>query len=316
MNSLALRFGDPSLSSESLSTKSEKVSHDKNEHLRKRLKMMFRLASEVTEEEENGEGGKDGKKKAILSENMEEHIWKKKEMKWLYLTVPKKSGYGYRLNYNPGGEKTSKLVIEGPKKPDKTSYEYILKKLLVAEGLAPPESPKTPWPGPDDLSPWPGKASNQFWNNKFFNHQKQAQVLAKYLQVEGIEQYAVFKPKPKEEIEEDDEEEYEEEDYDNDEERNDLESDIDSEEEPQEGKPTSPSKKKRKKENIKTWFVYLQNGCGENYEPDSMPNWFKPEVDKASLWRFDGVTLQNSHCVSPKKEWKPSKTAKLDKSRI
>lgn len=46
----------------------------------------------------------------------------------------------------------------------------------------------------------------------------------------------------------------------------------------------------------------MKNGCEENYEPDSMPSWFKPEVDKASLWRYDGVNLANSHCISPKKD--------------
>ena len=120
---------------------------------------MFRMGG-GQEEEESKEGATDQSKNEHISENMQEHIWKKKEMKWLYITVPKKSGYGYRLNYNPGGERMTKLIIEGPKKPDKSSYEYILKKLLVAEGLAPPESPKAPPPGPDDLSSRPGKASN------------------------------------------------------------------------------------------------------------------------------------------------------------
>lgn len=49
--------------------------------MRKRLKDMFRLGSEVSEPEEVDEGGKEISKKAHLSENMEEHIRKKKEMK-------------------------------------------------------------------------------------------------------------------------------------------------------------------------------------------------------------------------------------------
>ena len=41
--------------------------------------------------------------KVTISDSLEEHIKRKKEMKKLYIQLPKKSGFGYKINYEPGG---------------------------------------------------------------------------------------------------------------------------------------------------------------------------------------------------------------------
>ena len=66
---------------------------------------------------------------------MEDLIKRKRDMKRLYIQVLKKSGFGYRINYAPGQkQKTTKLEVRKPK-PKGPTYEDLLKKILIAEGL-------------------------------------------------------------------------------------------------------------------------------------------------------------------------------------
>ncbi len=88
---------------------------------------MFKFVSEEDEVKEEKEGP--------ISENLEEYIKRKKDWKRLYLHIPKRSGYGYKINYTPGQPRAKRSLKDPPKKSNKPTYEDILNRFLAAEGI-------------------------------------------------------------------------------------------------------------------------------------------------------------------------------------
>lgn len=91
----------------------------------------------------------------------EEIIKWKWDLKKLYISIPKKSGWGYRLNYAPGAkEKKTKLIEESkPKEKWKPNYFEILNMFLASEGLKPVNEEPDNRPIVDDLSPRPTRGN-------------------------------------------------------------------------------------------------------------------------------------------------------------
>lgn len=218
-------------------------------------------------------------KEEIISENMQEYIWKKKEMKKLYLHIPKRSGYGYKINYTPGQTKAKRTLKDSPKQAKGPSFEDMFNWILAAEGLRPMPEKKPEWPlqKVEDLSPRPSTNNSLFKNNKFLSSQSAARCVSKYYQIESIKLRNVFIPKvvPEDVFEEEEE-------YENEEDRPGYESEPDEEESDTEKKKTL---QKRKKETKVISLVY-QMKDGEREKMDPMPAWFT--IEKNSLWKHDG----------------------------
>lgn len=125
---------------------------------KKQLKDMFLLPLTDDEMMKIREKSKETKTEITSASEIEEIIKRKRDLKKLYINIPKKSGFGFRLNYMPGcKEKQHKLCEEDkPREKKQLDYYDLLNMLLIKEGIKPVKKEEDRWPKIEDLSPRPG----------------------------------------------------------------------------------------------------------------------------------------------------------------
>lgn len=123
---------------------------------RKQLKDMFLLP--LTDEEITKLKEKSKNKGETSANDTEDLIKWKRDLKKLYINIPKKSGFGFWINYAPGcKDRQSWLCEDLPKegKTKKLDYYDLLNMLLIKEGIKPVKREEDRRPTVDDLSPRP-----------------------------------------------------------------------------------------------------------------------------------------------------------------